>query len=170
MEAGYLERRHYLYGVPALLGLTYQGRMLLGVSKSKEKPRVDQITHDIAVLDTVIYFMLKEGIPLSDMQSEKQLHGLDGFGNRRHRPDFVFSRADKVYCVEVELSPKSRDRFEQNLKDNFEVYEVQYWVVPRSQARITEMLEGNATTYPNIQIFQLEEVEAYVRQYGKSES
>jgi len=170
MKAGYLERRHYLYGVPGLLGLTYQGRMLIGVSKNKEEPRLDQITHDIAVLDAVIYFMLKEGVPLADMQSEKQLHSLDGFSNRRHRPDFVFTVEEKIYCVEVELSLKSKERFEHNMKQNFDAYEVQYWVVPKTQVKIREMLQGNATTYPNMQILSLEEVESYVKHYGKSES
>ena len=170
IEAGYLERRHYLYGMPGLLGLTYQGRMLIGVSKNAEKPRVDQIAHDIAVLDTVVYFMLKEGVPLSDIQSEKQLHGIDGFARRRHRPDFIYSTAGKTYCVEVELSLKSKDRFEQNMKQNFDDYETQTWVVPKAQVKITEMLQRNANTYPNIQIIQLEEVESYVRNYGKSES
>jgi len=135
-----------------------------------DKIKLDQIPHDIAVLDTVLYFMLKESVPLSDMQSEKQLHNLDGFGSRRHRPNFAFTVGDKLYCVEVELSPKSRERFEKNLKQNFDAYEVQHWIVPSSQLKIMEMLQGNATTYPNIEIIKLEEVEAYVRQYGKSES
>jgi len=169
-KAGLIDRKRIIYGVPSEYFLTYKGKALLGQSKRLDKIKLDQITHDIAVLDTVIYFMLKEGVPLSDMQSEKQLHGLDGFGSRRHRPDFVFNRSDKIYCVEVELSPKSKERFEQNMKDNFDSYEVQNWVVPRSQIKIREMLQQNATTYPNIEIIELEEVEAYVRQYGKSES
>ena len=159
-----------MYGTPGLLALTYQGRVLIGVSKNGEKPRVDQITHDIAVLDTAIYFVLKEGVPLSDIQSEKQLHGLDGFARRRHRPDFIYSSAGKTCCVEVEFSPKSKERMEQNMKQNFSNYELQHWVVPKAQVKITEILHKNLTTYPNIQIIQLEEVESYVRNYGKSES
>jgi len=169
-EAGLIDRKRIVYGVPSEYYLTYKGKALLGQSKRLDKIRLEQITHDIAVLDTVIYFMLKEGVPLSDIQSEKQLHGLDGFADRRHRPDFVYSRAEKTYCVEVELSPKSKERFEQNMKDNFDKYDTQYWVVPKAQIKITEMLQRNATTYPNIQIIQLEEVEAYVRRFGKSES
>ena len=169
-KAGYVDRKRIIYGVPSEYFLTYQGKALLGLSHKLDKIKLEQITHDIAVLDTVMYFMLKEGIPLSDILSEKQLHGLDGFGFRRHRPDFVFTKADKKYCVEVELSPKSRDKFEQNLRQNFEAYEVQNWVVPQSQVKITEMLQQNMTAYPNIEVIKLEEVESYVRNYGKSES
>jgi len=159
-----------LYGVPSEYFLTYKGKALLGQSKRLDEIRVDRIAHDIAVLDTVIYFMLKEGIPLSDIQSEKQMHGLDGFANRRHRPDFIFTISGKTYCVEVELSPKTKERFEQNMKQNFEAYETQHWVVPRAQVKITEMLQKNSSTYPNIEIIALEEVKSYVSNFGKSES
>ena len=120
-------------------------------------------------LDAVIYFVLKEDVQLSDILSEKQLHGLDGFGSRKHRPDFVFCREGRNFCVEVELSAKSRERSEQNMKQNFSDYEVQSWVVPKAQVKIMELLEQNLSTYPNIEIIFLEEVEEYVRNYRKSE-
>ena len=169
-EAGYIDHKRMLSGVPGEYYLTYKGKALLGQSKRLDEIRVGRIVHDIAVLDTVIYFMLKEGVPLSDIQSEKQMHGLDGFARRRHRPDFIYSSAGKTYCVEIELSLKSKERFEQNMKQNFSEYETQNWVVPKAQVRITEMLQQNSNTYPNIKIIELEEVETYVRSLGKSES
>jgi len=168
-DAGYIDRKRILYGVPSEYYLTYKGKALLGQSKRLDKIKVEQIAHDIAVLDAVIYFVLKEGVPLSDILSEKQLHGLDGFGSRKHRPDFVFSREGRKFCVEVELSAKSKERFQQNMKQNFDDYEVQNWVVPKAQVKIMELLEQNLSTYPNIEIIFLEEVEEYVRNYRKSE-
>lgn len=170
VDAGYIDHKRMLYGVAGEYFLTYKGKALLGQSKRLDTIRVDRIPHDIAVLDTVIYFMLKEGVSLSDIQSEKQMHGLDGFTRRRHRPDFIYSTAGKTYCVEVELSPKSKERFEQNLKQNFYEYEVQHWVVSKAQVKITEMLQQNSNTYPNIKIITLEEVKTYVSNLGKSES
>ena len=169
-EAGYIDRKRILYGVPSAYFLTYKGKALLGVSKRLDKIKVEQITHDIAVLDTVIYFMLSQKITLSAILSEKQLHGLDGFGFRRHRPDFVFRRGEKSYCVEVELSPKTKGKLEENLKQNFDEYDFQRWIVPNSQIKITEVLQQNSDMFPNIEIIKLEEVEDYVRSYGKSES
>jgi len=170
MEAGYLERKRYLYGVPGLLSLTYQGRILIGVSKNGEKPRLEQINHDMAVLDTAIYFMLKYGVEKSGVLSEKQLHQIDGFGNRRHRPDFSFDKDGKSCCVEIELSIKSKERLLKNLKDNFDKYDLQYWVVPKGRTRISTLIKANENDYPNIKLIQYEEVESYVRTYGKSES
>jgi len=133
-EAGFIDRKRVIYGVPSEYYLTYKGKALLGLAHKLDKIRLEQITHDIAVLDTVMYFFLKKGIPLADILSEKQLHSLDGFGYRKHRPDFVFTKGKKKYCVEVELSPKTKERFEKNMRQNFDTYEVQHWVVPRFPA------------------------------------
>ena len=164
-EAGLIDRKRVIYGVPSEYFLTYKGKALLGQSKRLDQIRLEQITHDIAVLDTVLYFMWKEQVPLSDILSEKQLHGLDGFGNRNHRPDFAFSRDGKNYCVEIELSMKSNGKLEENMKHNFVDYDFQNWIVPHSQVKIREILQKNSNTYPVIEIIELEEVEEYVRSY-----
>ena len=164
-EAGLIDRKRIIYGVPSAYYLTETGRKLLGLPQKEDKIKLEQITHDIAVLDMVIYCMLKENVLLADILSEKQLHGLDGFATRKHRPDFVYREAGKKYCVEVELSAKSKERFEENLKQNFVGYDVQRWVVPDSQVKIKKMLQQNLTTYPNITILSLEEVESFVRNW-----
>ena len=164
-EAGLLDRKRIIYGVPSEYYLTYKGKALLGLPHRLDKIKLEQITHDIAVLDTEVYLILKGECVLSDILTEKQLHGLDGFARRRHRPDMVYRTAGKTFCVEVELSPKSRDRFEQNLRSNFQDYDFQRWVVPNTQVKITEMLRQNMTSYPNIITISLEEVEDYVRNW-----
>ena len=57
LEAGYITRKKYLYGVPSLYALSHKGKVLLGLSPRQEKIRIDQIAHDIAVIDTAIFFM-----------------------------------------------------------------------------------------------------------------
>jgi len=168
-EAGYIDRKRILYGVPSVYFLTYKGKALLGASKRLDKIKVEQITHDIAVLDAVIYFMLSQEISLSAILSEKQMHGADGFGIRKHRPDFIFYKDGMTNCVEVELSRKTKGKLEENLKQNFETYELQNWVVPKGQVKIWEILQQNDNTYPNIYIVSLEEVEDYIRNYSKPE-
>jgi hypothetical protein len=56
LEAGYLERKKYMYGVPYLYTLTHKGRILSGSNKRQDKIRIDRIMHDISVLDTVVYY------------------------------------------------------------------------------------------------------------------
>jgi len=122
---------------------------------------IDQLTHDIAVLDTAIYFN-KLGVSFSEMETEKQLHAKDGFSNRKHRPDFVYTKDAKEICVEVELSLKSKDRFEANIKANFSKYDEQIWIVPDSQSKIARFLEELAPMYTNIKIIELAEVKGIV--------
>ena len=135
-EAGYLERKRVLFGIAGIYGISSKVRTVASLPMKSEKIRVEQIPHDIAVLDTAIYFHNVKGIPFGDMTTEKQLHQQDGFGNRKHRPDFVINRNSKTYCVEVELSLKAKARMEAIIQDNFMQYDHQIWVTPDKACKI----------------------------------
>lgn len=158
IELGVIRRQKFLYGVPGLYFLTSAGRNLIQVSEKPEKVRVEQIVHDLTVLDSAIYFNRKHGIPFSSIVTEKQLHKQDGFGVRRHRPDFVFTREQKTFCVEIELNLKSTDRFLKNIVCNFTEYDGQIWIVPDMHCKIARFLLQQKTNYPNIKILELQEV------------
>lgn len=157
-SAGYLERKRVLYGFPAIYKLTPQAKKLLVGTYKKESVRIEQIAHDIAVADTAIYFSRKYAIHFSDMLTEKQLHKQDGFGVRKHRPDFIFNYKDECFCVEIELSMKSKDRFSKNIIANFEDYNKQFWIVPDLNSAIALFLLDMNNSYPNIKIIELSEV------------
>lgn len=160
IDLGVLSRRKILYGIPSIYSLTPSGKSLIGITDKSENIRVEQITHDIAVLDTAIYFHSKYGVAFSSMVTEKQLHKQDGFGVRRHRPDFVFDFKDKKYCVEVELNLKSRGRFSKNIVSDFMDYDGQFWIVPDMKSKIAEFLFQMKETYPHIKMIELLEVKA----------
>ncbi len=162
IDAGYVERQKYLYGVPSIYFLTPQGKALIQASPHKEKVKVEQIIHDRTVLDTAIYFMHKHEISLQSITTEKQLHKQDGFGIRKHRPDFVFHKDDETNCVEVELTLKAKSRLFDIVKDNFMEYDIQNWVVPDSQIRIHSILGESQKFYTNIQIYSLKEITDYI--------
>jgi hypothetical protein len=63
----------------------------------------------------------------------------------------------------VELTPKSKDRTEKNLDDNFRIYDKQKWVVPNNQTKIHAMLNSNSSAYPNVEVVSLESVESVVK-------
>lgn len=170
IDAGYLERKRILYGVPGLYCLTYKSRVLLGTNLKPDKIKIEQIAHDIAVLDTAIYIHLKEQVSFSDMTTEKQLYQEKGFTRRKHQPDFIFSKEGKTYCVEVELTTKAKNRLETIIKDNFRAYNHQRWVVPNAKISILRILKENKRFYPTVQIIHLEEVLDYVKRYDNSES
>ena len=159
IAAGYIERKKILYGVPGIYSLTSKAKILASLPARADKIRVEQIPHDIAVLDTAIYFHNVKSIPFGDMITEKQLHGLDGFGVRKHRPDFIISRGGKSICVEVELSLKAKARLEAIIQDNFMQYDHQIWVVPDKACKIYQILEDNQTQLTNIHILELQEVQ-----------
>ena len=162
LEAGYLERKRVIYGIPGMYFLTYAGKKLMGYSVKQEKIKLEQIIHDIHVLDTVIYFVHKHNIALKDIQSEKELHQNDGFSNRKHRPDFIYTKDNKKYCVEVELTLKAKARFEKNIKDNFINYDYQTWIIPNSKVKIRQVLEDQSVKFP-LEIIELQEVTEYVK-------
>ena len=84
-----ITRKKILYGVAGIYSNTNKARNIAGIATGESKIKVEQIGHDIAVLDAAIYINKKFGIPFEAMITEKELHSLDGFGVRRHRPDFV---------------------------------------------------------------------------------
>jgi len=159
IDSGYIKRKHVLYGVPALYFPSHKGKSLIGASTKPDKFKLDQIHHDIAVLEAAIYFYLKHGVPFTATTTEKELHQRDGFGIRRHQPDFAFTVDGKVSCVEVELTPKSKERLMVNLQDNFMTYDRQIWVVPTPQAKIRRLLAESADTFPNIEVIDFAEIE-----------
>jgi len=158
IQAGYIERKKVLYGVPSIYSLTNKAKLLASLPMRSEKIRVEQIPHDIAVLDTAIYFHKVKSVLFEDMITEKQLHSLDGFGVRKHRPDFIITRNGKTFCVEVELSLKAKARLEAIIQDNFMQYDYQVWIVPDKVCKIYQILEDSQSKYTNIRILELQEV------------
>ena len=158
IEAEYLERRKYLYGVPSIYFVTSKGKKLIQSNARSEKVKVEQIVHDMTVLDSAIYFMQKENLSLQDITTEKQLHQSDGFGIRRHRADFIFTKDEQTNCVEVELTKKANNRLLNIIKDNFMEYDTQIWVVPDYQTAILNVLNNSQRYYTNIEIFSLQKI------------
>jgi len=161
VSAKYIKRDRILYGVAGIYSNTLLGAKVGGLPIAVRKVRLEQIIHDIAVLDTAIYFHKVHGVAFENMKTEIELHRLDGFGIRKHRPDFVFDKNGKSICVEVELTLKSKDRFVQNIYDNFMKYDTQFWVVPDRNSRIAVILAQQNEIYPNIEIIEISEVEKW---------
>ncbi len=117
----------------------------------------------MTVLDTAIYFMHKESLLLNDITTEKQLHQLDGFGMRKHRPDFIYTKNNATNCVEVEMTPKSKTRILNIIKDNFIDYDTQFWIVPESQSVIYNTIKNSQKFYTNIKIIHLTEITEHLQ-------
>ena len=162
LDMGYLNRKKIIYGVPSIYTLPFKSKMLIGANKRQEKVRLDNIIHDIAVLDSAIYILSEYNISLSDIQTEKQLHSQDGFSTRKHQPDFIFTKDKQTYCVEVELTLKAKDRIERNIKSNFLTYDIQIWIL-EDNPKLVRIINENKLQYPNIEIKQIKEVRNYVK-------
>ena len=160
IEAGYIKREKILYGVAGIYRNTNKAtKIVSGVRVASPKIRKDQIMHDIAVAETAIFFNKEYGIEFEEMTTEIELHREDGFGVRKHRPDFVFEKDGKTTCVEIELNLKARKRFEKNILNNFERYDKQIWIVPSLNSKITKILQENSTIYPDIELLELNEIQ-----------
>ena len=157
IQAGYLNRKKYLYGIPYLYTLPYKGRILIGANKRENKIRLDQITHDIYVIDVLIYYRDKYNLGLNEITSERELHIKDGFGARKHHPDFVFIKDGKSFAVEVELTTKSKARLENNIRDNYIKYDNQVWLTNDNKAY--SIIKKLADEYSKIAVLRLEEID-----------
>lgn len=158
IEQKFIDRQTIIYGVPSLYILTSKTKTLISANKRKDKIRLDQIIHDITVLDVAIDFMKYLDLNPTDIKTEKQLHQEDGFGERTHHPDFVLTKDNKTYCVEVELSLKSKTRLEKNIKSNFLNYNIQVWITDGNSTKLIRTLENYKIQYPNIEISNVMEV------------
>jgi len=156
LGAGYLTRKKYLYGVPYLYTLAHRGRILIGANKRENKIRLEQIIHDTHVIDALIYFRDKYKLSLADITSERELHIKDGFGARKHHPDFVFTHEGKTFAVEVELNPKTKLRLEKNIRDNYIKYDGQIWLT--NDNKTFKLVSKVAEQYANIKVMWLKEV------------
>ena len=167
VDAGYIEWKMVLYGVPRYYYLSRKGKNLIGTNARQDKIRVEKISHDIAVLDTVIYFMQKHNLRLENITTEKQLHSKDGFSSRKHCPDYIFTDTENncTCCVEIELTAKAKNRLEKNIEENYLNYETQYWIVSKTGFKIRQMLKEFSEKYQNIKIIDLEEVQESVKFY-----
>ena len=161
VEAGYLERKKYLYGVPYLYTLTHKGRMLVGVNKRADVLRLEKIMHDIHVLDAVIYICKKFNLAVSSIISEKDMHCSDGFGNRRHYPDFIVYTPKQMIAVEIEIALKSKDRLTKNVESNYMNFDSQWWILG-DNPKLNTLLKELQSSYSNIRVQRLEDVINYV--------
>jgi len=163
-QAGYISREKILYGVAGIYKNTSSATRIMEKRVSPQsKIRVEQILHDISVLDVAIFLNKKYGIEFADMKTEIELHRQDGFGVRKHRPDLIFTNKDnKNTCVEVELSLKSAVRFDKILQNNFNDYDIQIWVVSDKENKIARILRENQELYPIIEIIEMEEIRKWI--------
>lgn len=152
----YLEKKHILYGIPYLYYVGKYTRYLSSVSYYVPKIKNSEIRHNIAVIDSAIFFH-KVGIDYNEMISERELHSLDGFGSRKHHPDIVIQKGDIKICVEVEFTPKAKVRFENILRANRCNYDLQIWIVPRHQKKIRQMIHSSHIT--NIKVIDWNVIE-----------
>lgn len=160
-EAGYIKGAYKLYGVPALYFATNKAKNVFNLDFVTTDVKVARVIHDIAVVDTAIYFMKK--LNATDIKSEREFRHDSGFKRNGHYPDFICRIGNNTYAVEIEMTAKNKAVLENNIKKNYLEYDNQVWVVPKDKVKIWTVLEKVKTTYSNIFMIYLEEVASYVK-------
>lgn len=162
IDAGYLKREYFIYGIPGLYMITPKAKDFFNLEFYTPNIRIENIQHDIYVIDTAMY-LIHNGIDSNSITTERQLKNKDGFGNPKHQPDFIYNHDDKTYCVEVELSIKKKDTLDKNIKDNYLKYDFQKWIIPNDRVKISEYVLEASNKYPNIEMIPLDTVKEYVK-------
>lgn len=141
IEAGYIERKYIIHGVPRLYFITSKAVKLLDLEYRTANIRIEQIAHDIAVIDTAIFLINKENVDSASIITERDLKHKAGFGRcNKHFPDFTYTKDGHSCCVEIELSAKKLSTLEKNIKNNYVAYNSQRWYFTdnsKVQANIT---------------------------------
>lgn len=160
-EAGYIKGAYKLYGVPALYFATNKAKNVFNLDFVTSDVKIARIVHDIAVVDTAIYFMKK--LKVVNIKSEREFRHDSGFKRDGHYPDFICNIGSVTYAVEIEMTVKNKNVLENNIKKNYLSYDNQVWVVPKDKTKIWTVLEKSKNTYSNIFLISLEEVISYVK-------
>ena len=160
-EAGYIKGAYKLYGVPALYFATNKAKNVFNLDFVTTDVKIARIVHDIAVVDTAIYFMKK--LKVVNIKSEREFRHDSGFKRDGHYPDFIGNIGSATYAVEIEMTVKNKNVLENNIKKNYLSYDNQVWVVPKDKTKIWTVLEKSKNTYSNIFLISLEEVISYVK-------
>ena len=163
IEAGYIERKYILFGLPPLYFVTSKAKMTFNLDYVTTTARVGLINHQICVVDTAIYFLNK--LKAINLYTERELKYIKGFSLREHFPDFVLSLDNKKIAVEIELTLKNKATLKKNIESNYinDNYDRQIWVIPKKQIRIINFLEEAQDFYSGVEIIYLEEVQAYIK-------
>ena len=159
-DSGFLVCKHMIYGIAPLYFATPKAKEVFSLPFVTANVRMEQVVHDIAVIDTAIFFMQQEALSLADVLTERELKNRKGFGTPTHLPDFVFHNQ----CVEVELSLKSAATLERNFKKNYLAYDGQYWIIDFDNRKLKTHLEALQKTHENIQLINLTEVKKVVEE------
>lgn len=156
VDNGYLKRKRYLYGLPALYNITSRGYKALAMPVKNVNVSVGIIEHELAVVDTYLYLKEKYHLNYDDFKSERQLRV--EYTNSKHYPDIIFNVNESSYCVEVEFSLKNATLLERNIKENYISYDNQIWVIKKEHYRLNKLLQKYEMEYPNIEIILWEEI------------
>ena len=162
IEAGYIERKHFIYGVPRLYFVTKKAVKLLDLEYCTQNVRIEQIMHDIAVIDTAIYLINNKGIDNASIITEREMKHKAGFGNPKHFPDFIYTKDNNTFCVEIELSAKKPTTLERNIKNNYKGFDFQLWFIPTDRQKVVDNVKAIGEKY-GVKIEPLEKVVGYVK-------
>ena len=92
LSENFLTRCIIIYGIPSVYLLTQKSKNLIYANKRAERIKLDQIMHDVTVLDIAICIMKYLYLYPTDIKTEKQLHQADGFRRTSSSPRFHFHK------------------------------------------------------------------------------
>ena len=162
IDNGFIQRKYFIYGISGLYFATGKAKKIFNLDYITKDVRIDQIQHEIFVVDTAIFFMFCRNISDNQIITERQMKNKDGFSNNKHRPDLIIANTN--VGIEVELNEKKFSTFENNVKNNYSQYDGQIWIVPEEKNKIFENLQEMQKYYSNIELLKLEEVISFVKE------
>ncbi len=156
IDNGYIERKRYVYGIAGVYRIANKAKREIGIDLPISTIRLEQLAHDLLIVDVYLYLKEKFNLSPDDFTTEKELRHIQGFNSRTHAPDLIYKYENKIYCVEVELSLKAKSRLEKNINNNYVTYNGQKWFIRHTNNRLYSWLREFSLIYPDIEIISIE--------------
>ncbi|MBR0597043.1 hypothetical protein [Sinanaerobacter chloroacetimidivorans] len=169
---GYLKKEKIYTRYPNLITVTTKGMALIDSKIKTYDMRTANAFHEAYISVAAAYFKLKYGLNMDDLITERDQFALIGSRGRFRqdkKPDLVIPIWNT--CVEVELTPKSRERLSQKIYNN-RIYGKQIWVVRDANKALQKQINESRNKYSeskywdsDVEILTIEEIERTVREF-----
>lgn len=167
-----LERKGLIYSeyrdTRKISTLTQQGLTEIEKRRAPYVPKGFMTDHIICTSYGAAFAKINNNVAIESILDEKEIKKLElhAYDGKRHNPDLVIGREEEAICFEIEISVKSKEALESNVRKNSENFGSQIWIVPRRLKGLKSNLNRINEKYDaNVEIFDLEDIVNSVNNY-----
>lgn len=153
---GYIKREKLAMNLPLVHYLTVKGNDEINAKRTKHKPKLATLEHELAIGLVASYLWLTQGVQPKEIITDRELRKYEHEEHDKrvmeHKGDLLFfdpQRGTKT-VVEVELSYKGKSRTIKTIRNNQKFIDIQLWFIRKSMRGLEKVLLGEGIEKANI--------------------